>query len=215
MRVTDPISLAHWRRNVAEMYGRVRAARPEHYLTACLQFRLARDQLFRTHPQSPLRADHRVGFGGLAYYDYAPAGRVLATVDSQVAHETFTLQLPADGDFRFTRVAYLHFQWAGQPARLSLFWIEGYGGGLFLPFRDGSSGRAGYGGGRYLLDTIKGADLGHENDQLILDFNYAYNPSCAYNEQWVCPLAPRENWLAETIPAGEKNFHAPISTQFF
>lgn len=209
MTVIDPINLAHWRRQVAEMYGQVRVARPEHYHLACLQFRLTRDQLFRDHSQSPLRPDHRPGFEGLGYYDYLPAGRVLATVDPHAPHDTFTLQLPADGDFRYTRVAYLQFQWQGQPERLSLFWIEGYGGGLFLPFRDGSSGRESYGGGRYLFDTIKGADLGKEHDQLILDFNYAYNPSCAYSDQWVCPLAPPENWLTVTIPAGEKNYRSP------
>jgi uncharacterized protein (DUF1684 family) len=87
---------------------------------------------------------------------------------------------------------------------LNLYWIDGYGGGLFLPFGDASNGNQTYGGGRYLYDAIKGADLGGGTDQLVLDFNYAYNPSCAYNAIWVCPLSPLENRLPVTIKAGEQ-----------
>jgi len=83
---------------------------------------------------------------------------------------------------------------------LSLYWLQAYGGGLFLAFRDATSGSETYGGGRYLFDTIKGTDglsleFGSGPGELILDFNYAYNPSCAYNHRWACPLPPRENWL--------------------
>ena len=92
----------------------------------------------------------------------------------------------------------------GQPAELSAFWIEGYGGGLFVPFRDATSGATTYGGGRYLYDTIKGADLGAGAERIVLDFNYAYNPSCAYNDEWVCPLSPPENRLLFAVEAGEK-----------
>ena len=92
------------------------------------------------------------------------------------------------------------------PAHLNLYWIEGYGGGLFLPFRDATNGRVSYGGGRYLYDTIKGADLGAGSESVLLDFNFAYNPSCAYNDRWVCPLSPPENWLPQAIRAGEKSF---------
>lgn len=93
--------------------------------------------------------------------------------------------------------------------RLALFWIDVYGGGLFVPFRDGTSGNGTYGGGRYLLDTVKGADLGSTADgRLILDFNFAYHPSCHYDPRWSCPLAPRENWLAARIEAGERSYGA-------
>ena len=92
---------------------------------------------------------------------------------------------------------------------LNLYGLEGYGGGLFLPFRDSSNGRGTYAGGRYLYDTIKGADLGANGESILLDFNFAYNPSCAYNDQWVCPLAPPDNWLEFAIPAGEKEFVWP------
>ena len=95
--------------------------------------------------------------------------------------------------------------------QLMVYWIDVYGGGLFLPFRDASGAEASYGGGRYLLDTIKGSDLFYPNaddvQQVIVDFNYAYNPSCAYDERWFCPLAPRENHLKIAICAGEQRFH--------
>ena len=87
-----------------------------------------------------------------------------------------------------------------------LFWIAGYGGGLFLPFGDVTNGRQTYGGGRYLYDTIKGADLGATLDEMVLDFNYAYHPSCHYNPRWVCPLAPPESKLPFPILAGEKSW---------
>jgi len=88
--------------------------------------------------------------------------------------------------------------------RLEVYWLDAYGGGLFLPFRDATSGTTTYGGGRYLLDTIKGADLGStEAGALVLDFNFAYHPSCHYHHRWSCPLAPRENHLTVPIEAGE------------
>ena len=73
---------------------------------------------------------------------------------------------------------------------LELYWLEGYGGGLFVPFADATSGRETYGAGRYLLDTVKGADLGQRGGRLVLDFNFAYQPSCAYDPRWTCPLTP-------------------------
>jgi uncharacterized protein (DUF1684 family) len=79
----------------------------------------------------------------------------------------------------------------------------GYGGGVFLPFRDATNNRQTYGGGRYLYDTIKGADLGTAQGGIVLDFNYAYHPSCYYNPRWVCPLAPPQNILDFPVTAGE------------
>ena len=87
---------------------------------------------------------------------------------------------------------------------LVLYWLTGYGGGVFLPFRDGTSGTDTYGGGRYLLDTVKGADLGHTDDMVVLDFNYAYQTSCVKDDRWSCPLAPPENWMSVDVRAGER-----------
>jgi len=90
---------------------------------------------------------------------------------------------------------------------LDVFWLDAYGGGVFLPFRDATAGERTYEGGRYLLDTIKGADLGMTADgRLILDFNFAYHPSCHYAPRWSCPLAPPGNTLDAPIPVGELRF---------
>jgi uncharacterized protein (DUF1684 family) len=82
----------------------------------------------------------------------------------------------------------------------------GYAGGLFVPFRDATSGQETYGGGRYLLDTIKSADFGSQVDpaSVVLDFNYAYHPSCAYDPRWVCPLAAPDSRVPIPIRAGER-----------
>ena len=105
----------------------------------------------------------------------------------------------------FSRFAVARFTHSGIAMSLELYWLEGYGGGLFLPFRDATAGRETYGAGRYLLDTVKGADLGTTSDgRSVLDFNFAYNPSCAYDPAWVCPLAPPPNRLRIAVRAGER-----------
>ena len=202
----NPVELAIWRRTVAEMYAFVRQTWAEDQPDACDMFRTERDRMFKEHPQSPLSAEQSEVFGFLAYYPYDPAWRVTGTFDTEVKKETFTVDLPDEGPFRYTRIARVHFRVRRQEAKLSLFWVEGYGGGLFLPFKDETNGEATYGGGRYLYDTVKGADLRVEPDELVLDFNYAYNPSCAYNDRWVCPLPPAENTLPFAVEAGEKAF---------
>jgi uncharacterized protein (DUF1684 family) len=127
---------------------------------------------------------------------------VLAEVEPA---ERKTVEIAAlEGAVTFERVGRARFELHGRPATLDLFWLEAYGGGLFLPFADATSGHETYGAGRYLLDTVKGADLGMDGAQLILDFNHAYNPSCAYDPRWVCPLAPPANRLAFAVRAGER-----------
>jgi hypothetical protein len=95
------------------------------------------------------------------------------------------------------------FELYGSSRTLGLYWLEGYGGGVFLSFTDATSGEASYGAGRYLLDTVKGADLGMVGERLVLDFNFSFNPSCAYDSRWACPLAPAENRLPVEVRAGE------------
>ena len=104
----------------------------------------------------------------------------------------------------FTRFGYARFSLKARKLSLELYWIQGYGGGIFLPFRDATSAVSTYGAGRYLIDTVKGADLGGQGDRLLLDFNFAYNPSCAYDPRWVCPLAPPANRLDVAVAAGER-----------
>ena len=105
---------------------------------------------------------------------------------------------------RFRRFGIVRFELAGRARELSLYWLDGYGGGVFLPFADATRGGETYGGGRYLLDTVKGADLGEADGRLVLDFNFAYNPSCSYDPRWVCPLSPPENRLDTAVRAGER-----------
>jgi uncharacterized protein len=92
----------------------------------------------------------------------------------------------------------------GDLGRLDVWWIAGYGGGVFLPLRDGTAGKTSYGGGRYLLDTIKGADLGGADGRLVVDLNFAYHPSCTYDPRWTCPLAPEGNRTDVAVDAGEQ-----------
>ena len=198
------LNLADWRREVAVLYGRIRgAATPEE---GWHLFREKRDALYANHGQSPLRAQQRKSFTALNYFSYDPQMRMMGQIANEEKREVYIVELPAEGTLRFTRIAWVSFFVGGLEQRLALYWVEGYGGGLFLPFRDGSNGRGSYGGGRYLYDGIKGADLGSGSKQILLDFNFAYNPSCAYNDNWVCPLAPLENWLDLEIKAGEMAF---------
>ncbi len=147
-------------------------------------------------------SEARDGFGGLRYFDYDPGLRVLAEVEP--AEEARILIAGSGEDpTPFRRFASAVFELAGEQRRLALYWLEAYGGGVFLPFRDSTSGTETYGAGRYLLDTVKGADLGEEKGRLVLDFNFAYNPSCAYDPRWACPLAPPENRLPVPVRAGE------------
>lgn len=159
--------------------------------------------LFATHPQSPLPVERRHA-GGPHYFPHDPAMRLLGSI-LPAQDQRYDIATSGHETMSFRRFATVSFELSGTPIELQLYWLEGYGGGLFLPFRDATCGRESYGGGRYLLDTVKGADLGMDGDQLVLDFNYAYNPSCAYDPRWVCPLAPPPNHLDVEVRAGERH----------
>jgi uncharacterized protein len=160
-------------------------------------------QLFARHPQSPLPEHQRACFRGLAYFDYDPSARLLATV-VPVGPVTLDITTSDDNAYRFTRFANATFELNDENRALELYWLEWYGGGVYLPFADATSGTTSFGGGRHLLDTVKGADLGTVGERLLVDFNFAYNPSCAYDPRWSCPLAPPANRLAVEIRAGER-----------
>jgi uncharacterized protein len=200
----NPFTLADWRHTVAEHYVAVRALAGSDGPAASAQFRSARAQLFRAHPDSPIAPERRAAWPGLHWYPYATAWRVRGNIDTTPVRETFEISLASDGVLRCTRVGYARFSIAGRKASLAMYWFEGYGGGLWLPFSDASSGTETYGGGRYLYDTIKGADLGIAGSDIMLDFNFAYNPSCAYDDRWSCPLSPPENRLPFAVTAGER-----------
>lgn len=197
------LELADWRRRVADLYAEVRSmADPEagwHY------WRQVRRNLFQGHPMSPVPIADRAGFSDIPHYAYDPALRFAVDLEAIENADSVEVPIGADGTLHrrpFARTVGLLEALGNE---LTIFWIDGYGGGLFLPFKDLTSGTETFGGGRYLLDAIKSADLGQSDDgRLILDFNFAYHPSCAWNAEYVCPLAPPENALPVAIRAGER-----------
>jgi uncharacterized protein len=199
----NPFALADWRRCVTAEYAAVRAGVAD-LEGAAMRFRAGRDRLFKEHSESPIAEERRRDWRGIDWFPYAPAWRLKGVVEVVPKRETFEIPLASDGILRCTRAGQVHFSVGGRPARLAIYWLEGYGGGLWLPFSGATSGADTYGGGRYLYDTIKGADLGVGAREMLLDFNYAYNPSCAYDDRWSCPLSPSENRLPFAVPAGER-----------
>ena len=198
--VSAILALADWRRRVFDLYRRAREAPASE--SAWAAWREGRDALFRGHAASPILATDRAMHVQTPFFAYDPGARVngvLADADHQ------RLEIAGShGTFGATRFAVAGFELAGALCSLDVFWFDGYGGGLFLPFRDATSGSTSYGAGRYLLDSVKGADLGEEPGGLVLDFNFAYNPSCAYDPRWACPLAPPGNRLDISVEAGER-----------
>ena len=201
----DPaLELADYRRRVALMH----LSEPRTGQAGVDDFRRRRDELFRDHPQSALTAGQRSGFQGLSYFAYDPDAVVRTRLEPPPSRDPLEIDTGGeDGVVRYRRVGLLRLPWGD----LTLFWIEGYGGGLFLPLRDATAGEETYGAGRYLTDTAKGTfgrglEADGRGDGVVLDFNYAYNPSCAYNPRWACPLAPPENRLEEPIRAGERAY---------
>lgn len=198
------LAVVDWRRRVHDIYARVRAASDPGL--AFDEWRAARDDLFATHPASPLPAANRTSFRGLHYGPYDPRLRFELPVDRHMPTRHLAVPTATDGVVPFDRIGVIHLPGLGD---LDVWWLASYGGGIFVPVKDGLAGRLTYGGGRYLLDTVKGADLGGDlsgvtgDGTLVVDLNFAYNPSCAYDPAWTCPLAPRGNTLAVDLPVGE------------
>jgi uncharacterized protein (DUF1684 family) len=165
-------------------------------------WRTGRDRLFRTHPQSPLLPGDPLRTTGVPYWPYDPDLRFELPLEPAEPRE---LALPTDGDSMTSmrRIGRVRLP-APFDATLDVWWLHQYGGGLFLPVRDGTAGTTSYGGGRYLLDSAKGADLGGEGDRLVVDLNFLYHPSCRYDPAWQCPLAQPGNTIAAEIRAGER-----------
>jgi len=197
--------LVDYRRLVFETYARVREPElaPE---VSWQRFRSDQDYLFKTHPQTALTPEQVVEFASLRYYPYDPAYRFSLPIETLKDQKAVRINLQDDGPTNLVPFGQMTFSLSGESVCITLYWIQAYGGGIFLPFKDLTNGVETFAGGRYLLDTIKGADLGREGDRLVIDFNFAYNPSCAYNSRWHCPLPPPENQLEVSIPVGEKRF---------
>jgi uncharacterized protein (DUF1684 family) len=184
------LDLLDWRRRVAAIYREVRATADP--VDAHAQWVAARGELFATHPQSPDRA------AVLRYAPYDARYRAEVSLDRDVDPVRIEIPTATDGVVPFERIGRIELAGIGS---LDVWWLASYGGGLWLPLRDPNPDT--YGGGRYVLDTVKGADLGGSDGRLVIDLNFAYNPSCAYDEAWACPLAPPGNVIDVPVEAGE------------
>jgi uncharacterized protein len=218
----DRIELADWRRQVSDLYAEVRDTAATDPEDAWNRWRAVRESLYREHPQSPVPAGDRASFHA-RHWPYDPALRfelrVLADDPAKAATEapvaglggvagfgSLLLPVSTGGEQSFTRIGFIDVPFLAGERRLGLYWMAGYAGGLFLPFRDATNGTETYGAGRYLLDAAKSADLGGDiaRRTLILDFNFAFQPSCSFDPRWSCPLSPPENRLGIRIEAGER-----------
>jgi uncharacterized protein len=201
MNPATALELVSWRRETAALYARVRdQADPA---AAHALWRDGRDTLLRSHPQSPVHADDPIRVRGVPYWPYDPALRWTVPVEPVSRSQRLAIDAGLDGVTHLDQIG-----WVTLPSpvgrRLAVWWLDQYGGGLFLPLRDATAGRISYGGGRYLLDTAKGADLGSASPRLVIDLNFLYHPSCRYDDHWVCPLAPEHNIIDVAIRAGER-----------
>jgi hypothetical protein len=222
----DRIQLADWRRQLSDLYGEVRSMAATEPEAAWDHWREVRESLYRDHPESPVPTDGREAFRA-RHWPYNPALRFELPVASDDPPSVDTgasaiggiggfggfggfgsLLLPVStgGEQSFTRIGFIDVPFPAGPRRLGLYWMAGYAGGLFLPFRDATNGTETYGAGRYLLDAAKSADLGGDmaRHTLIMDFNFAFQPSCSFDPRWSCPLSPPENRLDIRIEAGER-----------
>ncbi len=203
--------LADWRRRIASLYVEVRVVAASDPAAAWATWRAEREALYRGHPSSPVPEPERDGFRAL-HWPYDDRLRFTVSVEPPAPVSGLGglagLELPNSGAdvLAFDRVGSATLPLPDGEAPLSMFWMRGYAGGLFLPFRDGTSGDETYGAGRYVLDTAKGADLGGDPaaGTLVVDLNFSFQPSCAFDPRWACPLAPPENRLVARIEAGER-----------
>jgi uncharacterized protein (DUF1684 family) len=195
----DAFDVVDWRRRVFALYAEVRAQSDP--ASAHALWREGRDDLFAHHPATPLLAEHRAGFAGLTVAPYDAAWRFEVSVQG-AEPVRWDVQTGTDGVVPFERLGVVVLPGIG---KLDVWRLTSYAGGVFVPLHDPTCGKpgGGYGGGRYLLDTVKGADLGGDGERLVVDLNFAYAPSCAYDPAWACPLAPPGNRVDTAVPVGE------------
>jgi uncharacterized protein len=192
------LSVLDWRRRVTALYAEVRRSADPY--AAHELWRTTRDELLRTHPDSPVPPQERDEFTGVPVAPYDAALRFELDVDNDVEPRRLEVETGTDGVLPFERIGVVHVPKIGD---LDVWWLASYGGGVFVPIKDALAGTETYGGGRYLIDTVKGADLGGDRGSLVVDLNFAYNPSCAYDPRWTCPLAPPGNVVPAPVRAGE------------
>lgn len=205
-KVVTAVQTADWRRRVFGMYASVRRLAATDPATAHAHWISCRNDLFSSHPATPLLPEDRDAFTGLPVVPYDPEWRFELPIVPAAEPRRMDVETGTDGIVPFELLGAAHVPFAGS---LDVWRLASYGGGIFVPVKDALAGKPGgtYGGGRYLIDTVKGADLGIDADDeatLVLDFNFAYNPSCAYDPAWACPLAQAGNTLAVEVPVGER-----------
>ncbi|WP_295126288.1 DUF1684 domain-containing protein [uncultured Leifsonia sp.] len=206
-RAATVVQTADWRRSVFALYASVRRIAASDPAAAHAHWISCRNDLFSSHPASPLLDADRDRFTGLPVSPYDPDWRFELPVHAPAEPKRMEVETGTDGVVPFELLGTVRVPLAGT---LDVWKLASYGGGLFVPVKDALAGKRGgtYGGGRYLIDSIKGADLGMSADDgeatLVLDFNFAYNPSCAYDPAWACPLAQAGNTLPVEIPVGER-----------
>jgi uncharacterized protein (DUF1684 family) len=199
MNLQEHLELVDWRRRIGDAYR----------LGSLEAWRAERERLFREHPQSPVPAAERARYAGLEWFPPDQAYRLAARMEPADGAIVEIDTGGEDGVIRYRRAGTLRFRLHGEECALTVLALIGYGSGLFVPFRDATSGADTYGGGRYLVDTAKNTDRGclevtTGSLDVVVDFNYAYHPSCVYNPAWACPLAPPENRLHVPVGAGER-----------
>jgi uncharacterized protein (DUF1684 family) len=192
-------ALLDWRRRVAALYAEVRSE-PD-VRAAHSYWQDERNRLLTTHPQSPVPARRRPAFRGVRVAPYDPAFRFAVQLDTDVAPVRIEMWAGIDGVVPFERAGVARLPGVGD---LDVWWLASYGGGVFVPIKEIPNDGSTYPGGRYVIDTVKGADLGDSDGLLIIDLNFAYNPSCAYDPAWTCPLAPPGNTVQCAVTAGER-----------
>ncbi|MFT4883829.1 MAG: hypothetical protein ACI8U4_001342 [Natronomonas sp.] len=167
--------------------------------------REAKDEYFGTNPHSPIPPDERDGFEGLSYYPIDESYRFELPLHEYDDKETVTVGTSTDGEQDYLRWGQFRFEVDGEEITLEAYKSDPDDDRLWVPFRDATSGEETYGAGRYLDLEVES----HRTDDgtWILDFNEAYNPTCAYSDEYECPLPPTENWLDVPIEAGEKAYH--------
>ncbi|MFC6720528.1 DUF1684 domain-containing protein [Halobacteriaceae bacterium SHR40] len=166
------------------------------------QNRAEKDEFLNEHRQSPIPPDHRDEFDGLAYFDPDPEYRVAATVHVFDEPETVELETSDGRTVSYNRVFRFTFELDGEQYDLHGY-RQAEDDSIFVPFRDKTTGQQSYKDGRY-MDLELEREL-QDGDSIVLDFNLAYSPFCAYSETFSCPLPPEENWLETTIEAGERS----------
>ncbi|PKQ17497.1 MAG: hypothetical protein CVT68_08220 [Actinobacteria bacterium HGW-Actinobacteria-8] len=192
------LDVVDWRRRTSELYARVRSA--EEPAEAHALWIKGRNILLLEHPASPVPHALRGDYPGATVAPYDPAYRFVVPLVTNAPPQRRDVVTGTDGVVVFDLAGCVELPGLGS---LDVWWLSGYGGGLFIPVKDATSGHDSYGGGRYVLDTVKGADLGGDANGLVIDLNFAYQPSCAYDEAWACPLPGPGNTLLEPVSVGE------------